>query len=323
MDASGRLSHGRVAGLSVGPMRFSLVFPHDLPVDALDRTPALARIASYGRRDDIDDPDVAVGQMLGAAGSAPAPLAALGAGLDAGGKYVLRADPVTFVAGRDDVLLAGRVDDLAPADAAALLTTLNGHFASDGVTFHAPRVDAWFATASDHVPVETDVLRPNEAIGPHLPRGAHAASWRRWLSEMQMLLHEHPVNERREAAGLAPATGIWLSHGGTLPHTRPSPEVAIHASASRAGDVAIGIARLANVKVSEPPTNFAGLPLATHAFVALAQFDDATTPGWLSPALSALERGAIDELTIVAAGSRSCRYRATRPSWWRRLRTRR
>jgi hypothetical protein len=75
--------------------------------------------------------------------------------------------------------------------------------------------------------------------------------------------------------------------------------------------------------VSEQPSNFAGHPLATLALVALAQFVVGTTGGWLSTELAGLERGAIDELTIVAAGSRSCRYRATRPSWWRRLRTRR
>lgn len=304
-------------------MRFSLVFPHDLAVDALDRIPALARIASYGRRDAIDDADAAVAQMLGVAGAATAPLAALGAGLDAGREYVMRADPVTFIAGRDDVLLAGRVDDLAAEDAAALLRTLNDHFASDGVVFHAPRENAWFATARDHVPVETDVLRPNEAIGPHLPRGAHGASWRRWLSEMQMLLHEHPVNERREAAGLAPATGIWLSQGGTLPQAQPAPAMAIHATPSRAGDVAIGIARLAQVTVAEPPASLAGLARGADAFVSLAAFDEAVVAAWLTPALSALERGAIEEITLVAAGGRAYRYRANRPSWWRRLRGKR
>jgi hypothetical protein len=137
---------------------------------------------------------------------------------------------------------------------------------------------------------------------------------------MQMLLHEHPVNERREAAGLAPATGIWLSQGGTLPRAQPAPDFAIHASPSRAGDVAIGIARLAHLTVAEPPADFADLARGADAFVSLASFDEAVVPAWLTPALSALERGTIGELTIVAAGSRVHRYRATRPSWWRRLR---
>jgi hypothetical protein len=303
-------------------MRFSLVFPHVLTADALDAIPALARIASYGRREDIGDADAAIARMLGASGAAIAPLAALGAGLDAGGTYVLRADPVTFVAGRDDVLLAGRVDDLGSDDAASLVETLNRHFASDGVAFHAPRADAWFATAHRHVPVEADALLPSEPIGAHLPRGEHGPTWRRWLSEMQMLLHEHPVNRRRERTGLAPATGIWVSGGGTLPEASASPPVSIHVAPSRVGDVAAGIARLRGGAAPAPPTGFEALARGGDALVVLAKFDDGDARDWLVPAVAALERGAIDEIGIVAVDGRARRYQALRPSWWRRMRMR-
>jgi hypothetical protein len=303
-------------------MRFSLVFPHATTVDALDAIPALARVAAYGSRDDVDDADAAVARMLGAAGAATAPLAALGAGLDVGDAYVLRADPVTFVAGRDDVLVAGRVDDMSAEDAAALVDMLNRHFAGDGVTFHAPRADAWFATAREHVPVETDALRPNEPIGPRLPRGEHAATWRRWLSEMQMLLHEHPVNQRREAAGRAPATGIWMSAGGRLPEAGVPPPASIYATPSRIADVAAGIARVAGLPVAAPAASFESLEGRGDALVVLAHFDEGVVRDWLEPALSALERGAIDRLVIVAANGRARRYESARPSWWRRMRTR-
>jgi len=303
-------------------MHFALVFPHALDAETLDALPALARLASYGRREAIDDADADVAELLGAGGAATAPLAALGAGLDVGDAYVLRADPVTFVAGRDDVLLAGRVDDLAADDAGALVDTLNRHFASDGAVFHAARADAWFATARQNVPVVTHALRPNEPIGPRLPGGAHAATWRRWMSEMQMLLHEHPVNQRREAAGAAPVTGIWLSGGGTLPDARPAPSMSVHAAPSRAGDVAAGIARFGGVPVAPPPRNFDALAHERDALVALPGFDEGVTRDWIAPALSALERGVIDHLTILAADHRARRYEARRPSWWRRLRAR-
>src|SRR5690349_20543242 len=110
-------------------MQFSLVFPHALAPDALDAFPALARIASYGRRDVTDDADAAVARILNVTDAATAPLAALGAGLDVGDAYVLRTDPVTFVAGRDDVLVAGRVDDMTLAHATSLVDLLNRHFA--------------------------------------------------------------------------------------------------------------------------------------------------------------------------------------------------
>jgi hypothetical protein len=302
-------------------MRLSLVFPHASTTGTQGADPALARIASYGRCDDIDDVDTAVAQMLGAQGAATAPLAALGAGLDPADAYVLRADPVTFVAGRDDVLLAGRVDDMSLDDAMSLVALLNDHFASDGVTFHAPRADAWFVTADANVPVETDALRASEPIGPRLPRGAHGATWRRWLSEMQMLLHEHPVNQRREAEGLAPVTGIWMSAGGALPRALRAPEMSIHAAASRTADVANGIARLARVPFAAPPAGFAALARERDALVVLPTFDDRVARDWLTPAVAALERGAIDHLTAIAGEARARRYEASRPSWWRRMRT--
>lgn len=303
-------------------MRFTLAFPHALPADDVDRIPALARIAAYGRRSDAGDADSAVAALLGAAGSATAPLAARGAGLDAGDAYVLRADPVTFIAGRDDVLLAGRVDDLAEGDVASLVATLNRHFADDGAVFHAPRADAWFVTAIESVPVEADPPRTDEPIGARLPRGPHAATWRRWLSEMQMLLHEHPVNQAREAAGLAPVTGIWISSGGTLPVTLAAAPVALHAAPSRLGDVAIGVAQVANLAVQPPPASFDALVRGSDAMVVMPRADDieALARDWLAPALAALERGDLMHVTVVAAGARTRRYESSRPSWWRRLR---
>jgi len=302
-------------------MRFSLVFAHDLATDAMDRIAPLARIASYGRLEVVGDADAAVAQLLGVTGGM-APFAALGAGLQARGAYVLRADPVTLVAGRDDVMLAGRVDDLESDEAASLVDTLNRHFAEDAIAFHAPRTDAWFVTARERVPVDTDALRPNEAIGTHLPRGAHGATWRRWLSEMQMLLHEHPVNRRREEDGRAQVTGIWMSAGGTLPSTSTTRRMAIHAAASRAGDVATGIARAAGVPVTLPPVGFDALPRGADAMVVLANVGDAQAIGhtWLSPALSALERGILEHLAVVAINGDARRYESARPSWWRRMR---
>lgn len=304
-------------------MRFSLAFPHALPADEVDRIPALARLAAYGRRSDADDADAEVAALLGAARSATAPLAARGAGLDAGGVYVLRADPVTFIAGRDDVLLAGRVDDLAQDHAASLVATLNRHFAQDGAVFHAPRADAWFVTAQESVPVEADPPRTDEPIGARLPRGPHGATWRRWLSEMQMLLHEHPVNQSREAAGLAPVTGIWISSGGTLPVELAAAPVALHAAPSRLGDVAIGIAQVANLPVQSPPASFDALARRGDVLVVMPRVDDveAFARDWLAPALAALERGDLAHVAIVAAGGRTRRYESSQPSWWRRLRT--
>src|SRR4030095_9990004 len=107
---------------------------------------------------------------------------------------------------------------LDAADATSIIATLNHHFAADGLAFHAPRPDAWFVTTSVAAPsITTELSEVSGPIHAHLPRGEHAKAWRQWLSEIQMLLHEHPVNIAREAAGRAPLTGPWVAGGGRRP----------------------------------------------------------------------------------------------------------
>lgn len=282
-------------------MRLTLLATQALPAEA----PAMARLSWYATNQPLSrrDPDAMLLDAAGApAGTPVAPLAALGAGFDPADAYVLRADPVTLVAGRDDVMLAGRVDDLAAEDAAAIVRTLGAHFAADGLAFHAARPDAWFVTARERVPVDADTLEPEEPIQPHLPRGDHASTWRRWLSEMQMLLHDHAVNASREAAGKAPVTGIWISGGGVAPRSLDV-HASIEAPAGRAGDVARGLASMAT-----PANGADAIAIASNEGDALRR---------IAEALAALEGGTLAELVVVANGTR---LRATRPSWWRRMR---
>src|SRR5262249_39181382 len=129
---------------------------------------------------------------------APIRLAALG--VEPGDAYWLDADPVTVEGGLANSEIAGIVDDLDPAQADGLLATLNAHFASDELLFVAPQPDRFFvraaaATKLSTVPTTAALRRP---LRPLLPQGPDAAIWRRWQSEIEMLLHEHPVNVLRE-----------------------------------------------------------------------------------------------------------------------------
>jgi hypothetical protein len=270
-------------------MRFSLVFPHTATDDP-DAIPALARLTSYGRREDVDDADAAIAQMLGIAGAAAAPLAALGAGLDPGAAYVLRADPVTFVAGRDDVLLAGRVDDMTTDDAASLADTLNRHFASDGVAFHAPRADAWFATAREHVPVDTDALRPNEPIGAHLPRGAHAPRGGAGCRKCRCSCTSIPSTSgaKPRDSRLPPASGYRAAERCRCRASQP-----VHLRRAGRARRCRGRHRTPRAARASPsPRELRMRSRATgDALVVLATVDDDVERDWLSPSLAALERG--------------------------------
>ena len=229
-------------------MRLTLAVPELLALDpaALADMPALRTLAAFAgspavRAGGLDPMLAGTGAAAGTYGTAP--LAALGAGFDPGDAHVLRADPVALVAGRNDVMLAGRIEDLSAVDAAAMISLLNDHFRSDGLVFHAPRPDAWFVTARRPPALTTTPLAcVRGAIFPHLPRGEDAAQWQRWSSEMQMLLHEHPVNASRAARGLPMVTGIWFADGGRLADVPREPAVALYAASGAAGDVARGIA---------------------------------------------------------------------------------
>ncbi len=154
---------------------------------------AAALAAHYGIRRQTDWPLAAIR------------VAALG--IDPTDAYWLAADPVTLTVGRDDVAFAGIVDDLARDDADALVATLNAHFADDDLAFVAPRPDALFARVATPPRLSTHppVAMPDQPLRMRLPEGPDAGVWRRWQSEIQMLLHEHPVNAARER--VRPAAG--------------------------------------------------------------------------------------------------------------------
>jgi hypothetical protein len=256
---------------------------------------------------------------------ATAPLAALGAGLDPGNRYVLRADPVSLVARSADVVLDARIADLDAGETDALVATLNTHFGADGLAFTAPRPDAWFIVVDNAPDLATTPLSAvRGTIYPYLPSGEDAATWRRWLSEMQMLLHDHPVNLARETLGRLPVTGIWISGGGRTTDIADAPSTAIYAAPSPAGDVARGLSLLRGKSVRVPPAGFAELPRQDSATVVLDPANDTNLPAfdrnWLGPAVAALERGSLASLTLLADGNGvAAAWHAQRPTLMQRV----
>jgi len=317
-------------------MKLTLIVPGLLArsAAAFAAVPAFARLARHATGPEVDPRGVAHATLaaLGAADAAPvAALAALGAGADPGDDCVLFADPVTLVAGRDDVVLAGRVADLATDAAAALLAALNAHFAPDGLMFFAPRPDAWFVrmhTTADLTTTPLDRVL-GAPIYPHLPSGPDARTWQRWQSEAQMLLFAHPVNAERERRGAPPVSGLWFWGGGRRTDlVAPAAAVAL-AAAGPAGDLARGFARQVGQTDDRLPETFDAMlaqwTTATERVAVTAPVDDdAALTGfaqrWLAPAVAALERGPLAALDLLADGDgRAAQWRAQRPTRLARL----
>ena len=126
--------------------------------------------------------------------------------------YVLAASPVTLVAGHDDVLLAARVQQLERADVETLIDRLTRHFDEDGLRFFAPRPSSGYvrtARTPDLATTPLDVAL-GQSIRSHRPTGGDGRTWQRWQNEIEMLLHDHPVNLAREAKSLPPLSGVVL-----------------------------------------------------------------------------------------------------------------
>lgn len=301
-----------------------------LPREVLSASPALATLAKHAAPPQREARGLDA-VMLAAAGLPPttpvAPLAARGAGLDAATGTIARADPITMVAGRDDVLLAGRVDDVSATDALAFISLLDAHFASDGLTFVAARPDAWFVQFADlAVPQTTPLAQVHGALHAHQPRGEHAARWKRWTAEMQMLLHEHPLNAARERNGQSPVSGLWIADAGPAVPSSGGTVVDWFAPAGPSGDVARGLARMQARAAPLPPATFAHWPATADAVVILRPLRTAAdlqeaAAAWLSPALAALDRGTITELTVTADADHDAFVWSPRAAkWWTRWR---
>jgi hypothetical protein len=152
------------------------------------------------------------------------PMAALSReadGGDAGQAVWLRADPV-FV--RPDIngarLMAWGNLGVTPDEAEAFLEQLRPTFSELGLQLSALAGERWYVrvAADESLP---DFATPVEGLGEdllaHLPVGPDALAWRKLLNEAQIILHNHPRNASRLAAGLLPVNSLWFWGGGALP----------------------------------------------------------------------------------------------------------
>ncbi len=129
---------------------------------------------------------------------------------------------VHFAAGMNDVaatVLEGEIA-LTQEDLYEIATTLSAHLRSDGYELGRRTGTVWRLRCPRGLRAET--MPPEAAfrtsLKEALPSGANAAELRRLMTELQMLLHEHPVNVRRERAGLPAANAAWIwSVGNALP----------------------------------------------------------------------------------------------------------
>ena len=140
--------------------------------------------------------------------------------------YWLNATPVHLETRRNALMLTDPAAfKIAEDESTAFVATLADHLREENLRLHAPQSGRWFLH-SDTVPSMTTsslATVTGHDVRPYLPHGTDSARWHRILTEIQMLLHAHPVNDAREARGSLPINSVWLWGGGTRPAPSSSP----------------------------------------------------------------------------------------------------
>jgi len=140
---------------------------------------------------------------------------------DAGAHIWLSADPAWVQPEMNGVrLLACGQLQLTMDEALAFADALRPAFDDAGMELEITTPDRWHLRLPSNTPLP-NFAAPEQALGEdlsqHLPQGAEGKRWRLLLNDIQVLLHQHPLNVARRARGLAPVNSVWLWGGGSLP----------------------------------------------------------------------------------------------------------
>ena len=229
-----------------------------LDLDGLDRLLARSKPATAATAD--DSLEALAFRSFGYA-ALPAgtdwPVAAVTAlvDCDAGGsEFRLRADPVHLHADIADLVLFKASDvHVSRDEAAALARTVNQALGAHGPCIDAAHPHRWYVALDAPARIVTTPLSlaAGARVSPAMPRGPDASRWHRWMNEVQMALHECPVNVERERRGAAPINSVWPWGAGNLP---PAPEAPVPLAQAWSDDVLVhGLARHAGIEHGATP----------------------------------------------------------------------
>jgi len=238
--------------------------------------------------------------------------------------YCLRADPVHAVADRDVLrILDPHGLSIAPAEARGLVATLNAHFAQDGLQFIAPQPERWYLALPADPQMRTHPLAHivGASLHDYLPFGESGKRWQGVLNEIQMLLHEHPINDAREARGELPINSVWFWGGGNVPSLAQKKWAQVWSD----DVVALGLAKLSHVPRTGVPGSArawlkAAITPGDHLLVLPAVTREALAnmnADWFAPLYDALKNRRLQRLSLHPANGSAYRVDAAAlKRWW-------
>ncbi len=195
-----------------------------------------------------------------------APLEAASMGISLGENVAFRCNLVTV---ENETMKEFTAGHITTEEADQIIQSLNEKLATETIRFHT-------GVQYRHIMVappgygQVDCTPPHDIldqeIAPHLPREESREKVLALMKHSRDILADHPVNQKRKAAGKPPASQIWLWGQGT------APKLALHrarygkqGAVISAVDLIKGIGKLAGLDIIEvegatglPDTNYEG-----------------------------------------------------------------
>jgi hypothetical protein len=320
-------------------MHCELVVPGLFSANAGEqRLPALELLLARGRRASLETEsledwlraafDLAEGPLPAGA------LTVLAHGGNPGDARWARADPVHLQLMRDRVVFVpGEALSISHDEAQALAAALNGHFAGR-LELQALEPGRWCARLAAEL--DLPAASPLEMAGRGIEPGSRADAL---LNEVQMVLHEHPVNEAREARGEPALNSVWLWGAGRAPLDAQAQWQSISADEP----IVLGLARAARIRSHGLPGSAEAwlerspeegrqlvvldalrLPLALSDAAGFASAAGDLERKWFAPLLAGLRAGRIGMVSVHVpdspAGASFETVRGDLRRFWRRPR---
>lgn len=121
------------------------------------------------------------------------------------------------------IIFAFPEDEINSKEADELVAALNEHFAEQGLRIEFKEPGHWYlhGLTADLVN-QTGPAPLSQVVGCNMQpllQQTTMAGLNSLLTEIQMLLYQHPVNQQREAEGRLPINGVWI-YGAGLPPSK-------------------------------------------------------------------------------------------------------
>lgn len=300
------------------------------------RLPALETILARARQEPLEQCSLEAWlcDAFGITDSVIAPVTLMADGMEPGSSYWLRADPTHVYIRHNEIILETGVP-LTAGESEELCGVLNAHFSGEGLRFFALRPQRWYVQLDSDPAIQTHLL--SQAVGRDiralLPQGKGALRWHAVLNEIQMLFHDHGINQAREARGESPVNSVWLWGGGRAAEVLLRP----YAKICSDGNLAEAFARASGIPfVSLPGDMRAYLAKEGDILLVWEGLQQAILhgdlQGWRNSllqfeqqcAVTLLERlraGGISRISLDVPGDMAFRFTLERSAawkWWRR-----